>query len=70
MAKAQNRMMGEPAMSGAKAVHAWTWTEDLSETPRVSVGTAVPKKGCVCMMESFLNRSGHENAAVVQVAGN
>lgn len=35
-------------MSGAKVVHAQACTEKVSETLRVSLGIAVPKKGCVC----------------------
>ena len=60
-------------MSGASAAHAcaWcAWTEGVPDTACVSSKAALPKKSCACMMELFLSKSGHEKAAVVELARN
>ncbi len=69
-ARVANRIMGEPAINGARAAHACAWSDAATETASVSTGSFVPKKVCVCMMEPFLSKSGHDKAAVVEVAIN
>lgn len=62
--------MGEPAIRGASAAQACAWGDEVPDTVVVSSEALVSKKFCACMMESFLSKSGHDKAAVVEVATN
>lgn len=64
------RITGAPAIKDANEAHACACTDSPADTPCVSAGLVVPKKACVCMMESFLSKSGHNKAAVVELARN
>ena len=65
-----NRITGAPAIKGANVAHACACSDSPADTPCVSAELVVPKKACVCMMESFLSKSGHDKAAVVELARN
>lgn len=63
-------MTGAPAIRDARAAQAWAGVDEVSDTAAVSGEALLSKKLCACMMEPFLSKSGHDKAAVVELARN